>query len=389
MVDIATSGEHNPAMAQYLFGGSARNLGRFGLIQQGDIIDLTAAEIASIGSDANFAPIPAASLRRITVTTDYQAVAADRIIQVNHTAAAKVTLPATPPFGTAIEIFDVSAAGASANTITIDSAAEQILGEAYQVASVTVGLAGTGFTSKPTLVFASAVGTGAAGAPLMKALTAVPVAAGTGYVPAEVITLAAGTSTAAAKVAVATTKVVSATINAAGSGGTPGTQTVTGTTGTGTKFTASVTVSGGGAITAVLSILTGGAYTANPTTIGQEPVTGASLTGAKLNVVMGVDTCTIDTVGSYSVLPPIPATQASSTGSGTGATLTMSWGILSVTMSAGGSSYAATGVTCVTSGGGGTGVTLTPVMSTADETIITDGGRKGYIYDSVRWRPWS
>lgn len=372
-------------MASYLFGGSARYLGRFGLIQQGDIIDLTAAEIASIGSDANFAPIPAASLRRITVTTDYQAVAADRIIQVNHTAAAVITLPASPPFGTAIEIFDVSAAGASVNNISIDPGAETLLSSGKAIDTVTVSNAGSGFTSKPTLVFAGD-GTLAAGAPLMKALTAVPVAAGTGYVPTEVITLAAGTGTAA-KAAVATTKVVSATVQAGGASGTPGTQTVTGTTGTGTKFTASVTVSGGGAITAVLSITTGGAYTVNPTSIAVEPVTGGGLVGAALTVVMGVNTATINTVGSYSVLPPIPATQASSTGSGTGATLTMTWGILSVSMSVFGTGY--TTATCVTSGGGGTGAVLVPVLTVAEETIVTDGGRKGYIYDSVRWRPWS
>jgi hypothetical protein len=368
----------------YLYGGTSRNFGRFGMIQQGDIIDLTPAEIASFGADVLFAAIPTPNKRRRIVTTDYQAVATDQVIDVNHTAAALVTLPIAPPFGTAIEVFDVSSAGASVNTITIDSAAELILGESSAVASVTVGAAGTGFTSKPTLVFGGD-GTLAAGAPLMKALTAVPVAPGTGYVPAEVITLAAGTGTAA-KAAVATTKVVSATINAAGTGGTPGTATVTGTTGTGTKFTASVTIDGTGVITAVLSILTGGSYTTNPTTIGQEPVTGGALTGAKLAVVMGVNTATINTAGSYSVLPPIPATQASTTGSGTGATLTMTWGILSVTMSVLGSGY--TAATCATSGGGGSGATLTPVLTSADETIITDGGRKGYIYDSVRWRNW-
>ena len=183
-------------MASYLYGGTSRYLGRFGLIQQGDVIELTAAEIASIGSDALFAAIPAAATRRRVVTTNYQAVATDRIVDCNHSAAMTVTLPAAPPFGTTLEIFDVSSAGASVNAITIDSAAELIFGEGSAVASVTVGAAGTAFTSKPTLVFAGD-GTLAAGAPLMKALTAVPVAPGTGYVPAEVITLAAGTGTAA------------------------------------------------------------------------------------------------------------------------------------------------------------------------------------------------
>jgi len=81
--------------------------------------------------------------------------------------------------------------------------------------------------------------------------------------------------------------VASATVAAGGSGGTNGTQTVTGTTGAGTLFQASVTVSGN-AITAVLSIVTAGAYTTLPTNALAEPVTGASLAGAQLNLNMGV-----------------------------------------------------------------------------------------------------
>lgn len=84
------------------------------------------------------------------------------------------------------------------------------------------------------------------------------------------------------------------TVAAGGSGGTNGTQTVTGTTGTGTKFTASVNISGG-AITAVNSVTLAGVYTALPTTLAAEPVTGASLTGATLNLTgcMGVVSYTV------------------------------------------------------------------------------------------------
>jgi hypothetical protein len=145
-------------------------------------------------------------------------------------------------------------------------------------------------------------------------------AAGTTYIPAQTITLAGGTQTTAPVVTISTTQVVSATVHSGGSGGTNGTQTVTGTTGTGTKFQASVTVSGG-AVTAVLAITLGGSYTANPSTLSDEPVTGASLSGAALSVVMGVHTFTISTAG---VLTSNPAgnvfTQASTSGSGSGAT---------------------------------------------------------------------
>jgi hypothetical protein len=136
---------------------------------------------------------------------------------------------------------------------------------------------------------------------------------GTGYAPSDTLTVAGGTGTAAT-LTVQSTRVVSATVAAGGSGGTNGTRTVTGTTGTGTPFQASVTVSGG-AITAVLSITVNGVYTANPTTITNEPVTGASLTGAALNVVMGVNAVTGSVSGNYTVLPSIAN---SPTGGGSG-----------------------------------------------------------------------
>lgn len=91
----------------------------------------------------------------------------------------------------------------------------------------------------------------------------------------------------------ASNQVVSATVNAAGTGGTAGTQIVTGTTGTGIKFQASVTVSAGG-ITAVSSITVGGSYTVNPS--ANDPVTGGGLTGAQLAVVMGAETCKRDLI---------------------------------------------------------------------------------------------
>jgi hypothetical protein len=152
-------------------------------------------------------------------------------------------------------------------------------------------------------------------------LTAVASATpGSGYVPADTITLTGGTQTTPALLTVATTQVASATINAGGSGGTDGTQTVTGTTGTGTKFQASVTVAGG-VVTAVLGITISGSYTANPTDITQEPVTGASLTGAKLALTVGVRNVTVTTPGVFTVNPTGNTfAQNSTSGGGTGAT---------------------------------------------------------------------
>ena len=145
-------------------------------------------------------------------------------------------------------------------------------------------------------------------------------AAGTGvYTPGDIIQLAGGVALRPARVIVASTKVVSATVAAGGSGGTPGTQTVTGTTGTGTKFQASVTVSGGGAVTAVLSITVAGAYTVNPSAPSAEPVTGASLTGAQLNLQLGVLTVTVSDGGRFTTTAT-SFTQSGTDGDGLGAT---------------------------------------------------------------------
>lgn len=141
------------------------------------------------------------------------------------------------------------------------------------------------------------------------------------YDPGDTINLSGGSQTTTPVATVATTKVVSATITAGGTGGTPGTATVIGTTGTGTKFQAEVTINGSGIMTSVDSITLGGSYTVNPTAPAAEPVTGGSLSGAVLNVDLGVETVTISNPGVFTVNPTGGVmTQASSTGTGTGAT---------------------------------------------------------------------
>lgn len=317
------------------------------------------------------------------------------------------------------------------------------------ITGVTVDTAGS-YATLPT-VSLTGPGTGATLALDMKAVTVTPVAAGAGYAPANTITAAGGTSTSAfiatvvttqlivavvnapgtgyaptntittaggtasvpAVLTVATTQVVSATVAAGGTGGTAGTQTVTGTTGTGTPFQASVTVSGGGAITAVLSISVGGSYTVNPTAPATEPVTGASLTGAELNVILGVNTvtvanagvytanataftqastsgtgtgatfntlsfgvntATVSTPGSYTVLPTSPVAQGSTSGGGTGVTLTTLWGLLSVTVSAGGAGYTSASSFQLNGGGGtggGTGTLVLGASSVGQITLLT------------------
>lgn len=103
-------------------------------------------------------------------------------------------------------------------------------------------------------------------------------------------------------------------------------QIVTGTTGTGAKFSAQVLIAiGGGPITSVVGISQGGAYTANPTDINNEPVAGASLTGALLSVQMAPASAAVATNGTYSVQPTNPVAQSSSSGNGTGSVWTLTW----------------------------------------------------------------
>jgi hypothetical protein len=145
-------------------------------------------------------------------------------------------------------------------------------------------------------------------------------APGVGYVPGDTIHLAGGVQTTPAVVTVASTQVVSATVASAGTGGVNGTATVLGTTGTGTPFQATVTIASG-AITAVNGITFGGNYTVNPTLLTAEPVTGGGLTGATLNIKMGVLQNTVTNAGVFTSNPVSGEfTQLSTSGTGSSAT---------------------------------------------------------------------
>jgi hypothetical protein len=86
--------------------------------------------------------------------------------------------------------------------------------------------------------------------------------------------------------------VLSATVNAGGSGGTNGPVTITGTTGTGTKFTARGVISSG-ALSGALTILNAGSYTVDPTSLTAEPVSGGGLSGATVGLTMSGDTANL------------------------------------------------------------------------------------------------
>lgn len=237
------------------------------------------------------------------------------------------------------------------------------LGAQATATSAAVAAAGTGYVPADTITLTG--GTASTAAVLTVATTKIISAAvnapGTGYAPADTITLAGGTATTNGVFTVTHTKVVSATIAAAGTGGTPGAQTVTGTTGTGTKFQAAVTVSAGGVITSVNSISVAGDYTVNPTIITAEPVTGGGLTGAELSVVMGVLTTSVATAGVYTA-NAAAFTQSATSGTGTGATFnTVVCGVntASVTTAGGYSVLPSNPVGQGSTSGAGTGATFT------------------------------
>lgn len=222
----------------------------------------------------------------------------------------------------------------------------------YGIASITVGTPGI-YSTIPSVT--ASVGTGATFSIDMKGVSntvVTPQSGGGSYAPADTFNIAGGTAGTTTVLTVTTTKVISATIAVAGTSGTPGTATVTGTTGTGTKFQANVTISGGGAITAINSITVAGSYTANPSTLTAEPVTGASLSGAELSVVMGINVAAITTPGSYTVLPTNPVAQGSTSGSGTGATFNLSWGVGTVNVLTPGQDYDNTSVLAFSGTGG-------------------------------------
>jgi hypothetical protein len=261
---------------------------------------------------------------------------------------------------------------APADTITLTGGTASVQG-VLTVATTTLATiaplaAGSGYTPADTLTLVG--GTAVTAATLTVSTTKLvslsPNARGTGYAPTDTLTMGGGTGTPAT-VTVTTTRVVSATVASAGLSGANGPQVVTGTTGTGTKFTANVVVTAG-AITSVTSIASGGSYTANPTVPTAEPVTGAGLVGAQLNLVIEVDTVTVATGGSYTVNS---TTFTSTGGTGTGATFnTALFGVNTVSVATGGS-YTANSATFTCTGGTGTDATFNTAVFGVDSVTVS------------------
>lgn len=131
-------------------------------------------------------------------------------------------------------------------------------------------------------------------------------AAGTACVPGGTLTATGGTGTATVGTVIACSA-VSATLNAAGTGGVNGSCVLQSTTGAGTAaYRINATVAGG-AVTALGSFVTGGSFSTNPTLTGGG-VTGCGTTGTTVDVVMGAYIINPSTRGSYTTKPASPVT---------------------------------------------------------------------------------
>jgi len=257
-------------MSQYIYGGPARYVGRFGPITTGTILDLTDEEAASVASNTWWAPLPERPITNLPKSTAYTLGSTDagKLLTSLHSSAVVHTLPASPAVGYNVL---VECAPTATGNLYLDPNGNRFSGvnDSKRVASVTVTNAGTGYTSKPTIGFTGGSGSGASASVAMKALTVGITDGGTGYEADDVLTLVGGAGTAA-------TVTVSA-------------------------------VDENGAITEV-EITTAGAYTTLPT--GACTVTGGAGADATITIATyGVDSITVSAKGyGYDSAPTVTFT---------------------------------------------------------------------------------
>jgi hypothetical protein len=256
-----------------------------------------------------------------------------------------------------------------------------VMSGALGVDHVTVNTGGT-YTTVPTATAGSGAATFQTQMSFRSASTIA--AAGTGYAPGDTVSLVGGTAVTPVSLTVATCKLVSATINAGGTGyGNAQTFTVTVAGGTETvAATISVTTNSSGVVTTVNSISAAGSYTVLPT-LTANAVTGDDGTdhgtGLTMNLVFGVNTFTVGTAGFYTALPANPIATTTS-GSGTGLTFTGSWTVGAVAVTNAG--VYDTGVAPTVNFSSGS-ATATAVLATAS-TTQTDQQKMLLLIEIVR-----
>lgn len=132
----------------------------------------------------------------------------------------------------------------------------------------------------------------------------------------------------------------------------------------------------GGAITAVNSITVPGSYSVFPTDITQEPVTGASLTGAKLALTMGLAGGTVAAAGKGYLTAPAGTVTG---GAGSGASFTTTLKVVSVDqILSPGAGYAPSD-TATLAGGTSTTAAIMSVTNTKLVALAVNAGGSGYV----------
>jgi hypothetical protein len=272
------------ALIRFLFKGTARNVGRFGPLNPGDVISLTEAEADVLTGNASFERLPDNAITGVQVakTGNYTVVSpgdSGKTFLMNQTAgAATLTLPASPAAGFRFEA--IIGTAATQNTIVAPGATYPIVDAATtsKVGSVVVENGGSGYTSKPTVGFSSGAASATVGN--MKLTGIAIAAAGSGYKPGDELTIDAtgGTAVTAAKITV-------------------------------------LKVNSNGAILEA-RVSTEGAYSTMPTNITPNTPTGGTGTSATFNTTWSVATVTVGGAGTgYSTTPNVTF----SGGAGTGA----------------------------------------------------------------------
>jgi len=242
---------------------------------------------------------------------------------------------------------------------------------ATNIQSVTVTAAGS-YATMPTLG-TSGSGSAATLAPDMKAVSATVTTPGTGYIPADTITLTGGVHSTSAILTVDTVQLDSVVLNAAGTGYNVNDLIVLAGGTFSTAAILKVTAIGVAGAVSTFTVQSGGSYTVETATFTQGSTSGTG-SGATFNTaVWGVNTAHVSTAGSFTTLPANPVLQGSTSGVGTGAQFTVLWGLLSVIVSAGGSGYTASSGFTVTGGGGTGGATGQLVLGSASYPNLPNG----------------
>lgn len=143
------------------------------------------------------------------------------------------------------------------------------------------------------------------------------------YIPEDILNIEGGTPTTTAQVKVLRTLVRTVTINAAGSGYTPGNFTANlnlGTAVTNAVFTVTANATGN---CQTIVITDPGEYTTNPPYLANSTPVGGAGSGLTVNITMGLESVEIFEPGNYAVIPTDLATNnpISNVGDGAGAEL--------------------------------------------------------------------